>query len=210
MSGKIENGKTWADVVAKLPMWMLGIAALLMAGLIAHSILLSKEPTQLGFLGTWGNSGEKSPTGSLKNAVIAFNTKESDKCPDGWTLFDAAGGRTIIGAGQHPNSGLEEYPSYSDNPQKAVGGTPTVSLTHDQMPGHSHKMFGTKVDSNPTKPDEVSYVSYRSSMGEDSAYEMLKTTDGKIPDTGKTADAGGSQPHENMPPYIALFYCIKT
>ncbi len=75
----------------------------------------------------------------LKHAVLAFNRSEDiGSCPDGWSPFDAAGGRMITGAGEHTNGGVSEYPSFADDENEATGGNETVTLKKEEMPAHQH------------------------------------------------------------------------
>lgn len=136
----------------------------------------------------------------LSQAVIAFNRSEraGGACPRGWSLFAPAGGRVIIGAGQHPNDGLSEYPSYADDPNDATGGEERVKLTLDQMPAHSHP---------------VSPYGWGHSINGSGDTRRLDLDDGfpwnNITGNLEAESRGGSKPHNNMPPYIALYFCKK-
>ncbi len=84
--------------------------------------------------------------GLFSDAVLAFNRSETQPaCPRGWSLFREAGGRLIVGAGQHENHGLSEYPSFKDDPNDATGGAENVAVTVAQMPTHRHSFSGTGV-----------------------------------------------------------------
>jgi len=114
-------------------------------------------------------------------AVIAFDLAV---CPAGWTEYVAARNRTIIGSGS----------SYALG---ATGGAATHTLTVNEMPSHRHGA----TRSNATY----------SGGGAD-----MPIADPGTGDTSNTTvntaimDTGGSQPHNNMQPYIALLYCRKN
>ena len=44
-------GRTWPDVVARLPLWLLSIAALAFAAVVAYALLLANKQVEFGFLG---------------------------------------------------------------------------------------------------------------------------------------------------------------
>lgn len=106
-------------------------------------------------------------------------------------------GAAVISAGQGP--GLSPY--Y----QGSTTGSPTVQLLQSEMPTHPHALMAS---SNPAElqspaPDRV----------------MARATPGKPYGTDATGNrvwmapqtlavAGGDQPHNNMPPYLAIQYCI--
>ncbi len=117
-------------------------------------------------------------------AVMAFDRQ---RCPDGWSTYDALAGRTIVGAGR----GIGLTPRRVGD----RGGEEQVTLSLAQMPQHRH--------SNPTMGNnqviqEVNALAIdgRGSYGPQHARP--------------TETAGQSQPHENMPPFLSLLYCRKN
>ncbi|MEM0945168.1 MAG: hypothetical protein AAGI70_14620, partial [Pseudomonadota bacterium] len=115
-------------------------------------------------------------------------------CPRGWSLFKAAGGRMIVGAGEHENAGVSEYPSFADDPGDATGGEERVTLTVAQMPRHSHQERGSnRLDVAQAPRDQIH------------VQDVDNTGFQKI----ISHESGGGQPHNNMPPYIALYFCKK-
>jgi microcystin-dependent protein len=91
-----------------------------------------------------------------------------------------------------------------------VQGSASVTLTTAQMPAHTHSLTvaivpsGGVVERTPT-PTAAAYIS-------DSSPARLFATAGatlNAPFSGKAlAQQGGSQPHENMQPYLAMTFCI--
>jgi len=104
-------------------------------------------------------------------------------------------GRTPIGAGQGP--GL------SDRTIGEQGGEEAVTLTTPEMPAHTHAAYATTQETNTTNP-----------AGALPARKLrtLLYRGGSPADTAMAADAigvtGGGQPHDNMPPYLAMTWCI--
>lgn len=92
-------------------------------------------------------------------------------------------GRTIIGAGQ--GAGL----TYRE--MGASGGKETHVLTINEMPNHSHGIYSGYYGGS-----DNSIASDAHSRGDHTVYH-------------NTLAVGGSQPHNNMQPYVALLACIK-
>lgn len=92
--------------------------------------------------------------------------------------------RFIVGAGRAYGVG-------------ATGGANNVTLTVDQMPSHSHNYFG---DDQLSVRANIAYYSSGydadSEKSGNSAYFLTSST-------------GGSQAHENRPPYYALCFIMK-
>lgn len=120
------------------------------------------------------------PTG----AVMSFDIRE--KCPSGWSEFDAGSGRFIIGAGKGD--------SLSPRPFGVAGGKETHTLTIRQIPAHKH-----------------GYVDWRSGDGACS-FSGCNGRGGDVPkDTSSVGgtESGATDPFEIMPPFIALRFCKK-
>lgn len=109
--------------------------------------------------------------------------------PDGFALCNGLNGtpdlrnRFIVGAGS----------SYD---LSAIGGANTVTLTVAQMPSHNHIMSRNAdlSDVNPT-----SALGYHDTISNYDGYGWLYST----------SYSGGSQAHENRPPFYALYYIMK-
>ena len=117
------------------------------------------------------------------DAIIALDRKCPEK--EGWSPYEKANGRFLIGVGQGP---LKE-PVYLEK----TGGAETHQLKRNEMPTHSHQLKR----SHPKKSGD----NFISPEGEHERDLM-----GHI----RTLEAGGSDPHNNMPPYIALYFCQFT
>lgn len=120
-------------------------------------------------------------------AVIAFDRR--DGCPRGWSQFNAGISRVIVGAGKPrslPSGGVDTVLSAREFNE--AGGEETVRLTLDQMPTHDHGGLFAGDGNQAGMLNEWTYHA--------AGYEQIRAQ-------------GGSQPHNNMPPFIALYYCKK-
>jgi microcystin-dependent protein len=68
------------------------------------------------------------------------------------------------------------------------GGSSEVTLTVDQIPSHSHLVFGNT-------------VGYSGSV-------VRAPVLNSGPSNVSTGESGGDQPHSNMPPYIGVYFII--
>ncbi|MCP4406564.1 MAG: hypothetical protein GY807_02155 [Gammaproteobacteria bacterium] len=151
---------------------------------------------------------EMEPYRVARGIIAAFDRSEEDACPRGWTRFSPAGGRVIVGAGVNKNvdaNGVEltDYPSLNDDPIKAVGGLETVTLTSEQMPSHNH---------NSRNDDRLVIVNkFDTNSGPLTGDPSQRKPN--LSDSSGLSSAGGAdgvtQEHENMPPYVALYFCKK-
>lgn len=117
-------------------------------------------------------------------------------CPEGWRQFDPANGRVIVGI-----DGRQEYAVtlHGGVPDFATGGEEEVTLTEEQMPTHDH---ATIVGRSPedSRGWERIYVGDVVTMAVHNDFYFGG-------ETHATAVAGSATPHNNMPPYIALYWC---
>ncbi|CAN5528847.1 hypothetical protein BH23BAC4_BH23BAC4_03010 [soil metagenome] len=84
----------------------------------------------------------------------------------------------------HPGQG----PGLSNRSQGEAAGQESVTLTTSQLPAHTHGLPEVQVRGTGTPAVGV-------------------TTGGGL-GTAATAPVGGAQPHNNMPPYLGVFYSI--
>ncbi len=193
--GKGQNpsettGRTIPDLILGIPVWLLGIAAVVFVVIVGYAMLFAEERVSLGFLGEWGPVSATSTSGAdiPSGAVIAFASSETQPCPgDDWKLFEEAKGRFIVGAGHGNRSEL--------TPRQVgdIGGEESVALTLEEMPWHQHPM------------------GIERGQGSGEAYPYMRPASG----SGQTTEGIGglpdhaTKPHNNVPPYVALYFCKK-
>lgn len=85
-----------------------------------------------------------------------------------------------------------------------AAGTETVTLTTQQIPNHTHPLMASTAQGDNANPAGAVLAS--TSGGIMLYYEGA--TDGSLNPQAVTA-AGGSQPHENMGPYLCVNYIIS-
>lgn len=86
-----------------------------------------------------------------------------------------------------------------------ASGQEQVTLHSSQMPAHAHALLGTTAAADAASPTNAALAT------------KVRTTvykAGGTPNTlmqgGSVGPAGGSQPHENMPPYLVMKWCIAV
>jgi hypothetical protein len=142
-------------------------------------------------------------TGSIPSgAVMAFDLPTG--CPFGWSGFERGISRTIIGASNVHGSNVNNF-DRSGQPLRAYpyqsdGGEEKHVLTIPEMPSHDHGILLQPID-DLNRTDK--YPGF-TNVGRDST----KKSETWI--MRYSESSGGGQPHNVMPPFIALFYCRKN
>lgn len=124
-------------------------------------------------------------------AVAAFD--RTGGCPEGWSPFLAGESRMILGAssGQPSEFGKDAAGRALALRQfRDRGGFEAVALSTAQMPSHRH------------------VVQHRKTGAVGSTHGLAAAANWGAQNTTSSA-AGRGQPHENMPPFIALYFCKK-
>ena len=170
-----------------------GIGALLggaiAAGITALLVIYFDKPA--------ASSGDGS--GIESGAVVAFEGTSS--CPAGWNSYSKAASRVIVGAAESSPGKGADGKALSAHKAGTNGGQETVTLAADNLPPHTHQYNDIYFSS------DGGAVSVPNSFGSGSktdnnnkGYQITRTTN-----TEKTTPAATS----NMPPFIALTYCVK-
>jgi microcystin-dependent protein len=81
------------------------------------------------------------------------------------------------------------------------GGTETVELQITEMPMHNHQVVASGEDAVSSKPAG-------NFLAKTADPPYANTSDGTVMAAGMILPTGEGQPHENMPPYLALNFCI--
>ena len=154
------------------------------------------EPGEKGDAGEKGDPGEKGDRGAQGDAasfpvgaVVAFDLPDGCPTDEGWQDYDKGAGRFIAGMGRHASGDRYGNP-VEELTLGQVGGHRTHRLTEPELPAHSHKY-------------EFSSGSARRAEGDFTPIEFGAKD--RIRLTGST---GKNAPHNNLPPFIALRYCI--
>ncbi len=108
-------------------------------------------------------------------------------------------GRAAIGFGQGP--GL--YPYQMGN----MGGLELVTLLPPQMPAHNHALNADAEVGNKVSPEDNFFAEIPFAGAK--AY-IPERNNGVVMNEDTIGMAGGSQPHENRSPYLAINFCIAT
>ena len=124
----------------------------------------------------------------IPDGVILIATKECSSLGSTWRNYEGGGGRFIVGVGTASDV-RGEGKSFAVGD---VGGSYSQDLTESQMPEHSHGRV--YVESN-----KVDFEVEKSNKGPD--IHEWKREPLKL--------AGEGKAHNNVPPYIALYFCKK-
>lgn len=129
-----------------------------------------------------------------RGAIVAFNSPEG--CPVNWVPFIPANGRMIIGA-THTDTNNENNGGLTQRKLLDTGGAETHRLSVNEMPSHNHA--------------RGSYMYLLRSNGRGTYSGRSDDTRGEpnLYNKGAITSAGGNRAHNNMPPFIALYYCQK-
>jgi microcystin-dependent protein len=95
-----------------------------------------------------------------------------------------------------------------------MGGVESVTLTNSQIPSHTHTATFTMQVANSAgdaNTPQGNVPAINSTRGNEFVTTSNESTGATISYTGPTITsvAGGSQPHDNMQPYIAVHYIIS-
>ncbi|KAB7731171.1 phage tail protein [Rudanella paleaurantiibacter] len=107
-------------------------------------------------------------------------------------------GRAPIGVGQGPG-----LPNINWGGQ---GGAPTHTLISTEMPAHNHSLNASSQAGNTAAPANA-FLAATGSLDP----EYRSTLDSAVPlGTNSMSVVGGSQPHNNMQPYLGMNFIICT
>jgi microcystin-dependent protein len=88
------------------------------------------------------------------------------------------------------------------------GGVDAVTLTTNQMPAHSHPLVATTNAGNATSPRNAIFAASSANQFAAAPASSPVAPDGFM-HAGIMGTQGGSQPHDNMHPYLAITYIIS-
>ena len=140
------------------------------------------------------------------DAVVAFD--RDDGCPPGWSEYRDADGRFIVGTGRH--SVHDRYGNeVAEFEFGEAGGERTHRLSVDELPSHEHEVEFRARQEAFRIPLEVGHT-----VAGNGTRTRIDADDG-FPYAGLVSSlyaisTGGSQAHNNMPPWRALNYCRRN
>lgn len=164
---------------------------------------------------------DKEPFASIKRRLVPSKcplpfTGLLTEIPEGWELYTAAAGSFIV---------IYDPSDPDYNAIGKTGGSKEVTLTEAQMPQHSHNAsitipahhHGLKDGSggNGTNSIRGNGGNSPNLSGQDNSTNFVKDSrlmqsDGGGTYSASTNNKGGSQSHENRPPYYVLAYIIQS
>ena len=115
---------------------------------------------------------------------------------DGTTTFALPNLQSRVPVHQGQGAGLSPYA------QGQAGGAETVTLAAAQMPGHSHPV---KASSSAAAADKPGGRVLARSGSHIYAPEPDTST---VMNANMLGDTGGSEPHDNIAPYLTVSFCI--
>lgn len=205
---RLSSGQKW-DVVILLSGFLAGAVALLGAGgffvvnnasreaaaEVSASDVSDKLAAREEFLDALVSRTAGIPSGT----VAAFDDKTG--CPAGWSDFASARGRMIIGA--TPPDG--EAGGLTRREWQQLGGEEAVVLLESQMPRHDHSgMTGAESVARIWYDEATRSNNFVSTGDPGLGLDNIQTHTHPIPAQGQ------NEPHNNIPPYIALYFCKKN
>lgn len=188
------------------------------ADLAAFKKDLSTLKTENAALNKRLNKMPSVPGGQFpKDAVVAFDISDSSPCPNGWHSFKSARARVIVGAGDPKVAPGERSRDKFGRPLTHYlrgnhGGEEIHALITSEIPLHGHDIGSLKVESSG---DFMHKTKDAVTLGGNTKFPVFGAVHGNNfgkhfhPLTGELRKTGGNKPHNNMPPYIALYYCKK-
>ena len=116
---------------------------------------------------------------------------------DGRTTFGLPNlqGNAPMQQGQGPGLSLRD--------QGEIGGAPSVTLLQSEIPVHSHALHADAIDLGDTNQ-----VSSNASFAQSKGGTLYQTSSNINLASQALTTAGGSMPHNNMQPYLAVNFCI--
>lgn len=115
---------------------------------------------------------------------------------DGRTTFALPDMQSRVPVGQGQGPGLSSYA------EGQAGGAETVTLAAAQMPGHTHPVKASSGAADSSQPGGRALARSASHI------YTAKPDASTVMNADMLGDAGGSQPHENTQPYLAVNFCI--
>lgn len=89
--------------------------------------------------------------------------------------------------------------------QGEMGGTESVTLTVNQIPTHSHVPMANSANGNSANPANCIWGNFTDAT----IYATAAVNPGGLMNAAAAGISGGSQPHDNMMPYLCVNFIIS-
>lgn len=96
-------------------------------------------------------------------------------------------------------------PGLSSRSIGQTGGTANVTLSQAQIPQHTHAVNASANNADQASPTNNAWATGVVGRGNVNLYSS--TTDSTM-NPAALSPAGGNQPHDNMPPYLVMNFCM--
>ncbi|MDJ0946492.1 MAG: hypothetical protein QNJ30_23825 [Kiloniellales bacterium] len=177
---------------------------------VAQDKIVAALASDKGFVEDTARAAER----SLENAVIAFDTES--KCPEGWDRFWPATSRVIIGAAvleemAEVPAGFSQDPNgkrLTPRPLREALGEEKVALKIEELPSHRHLTSPALASPDPAVFESADIRKIEEEMKKRIEIRMDGAR-GSVERVPYTNFAGGVEAHNNLPPYIGLYFCKK-
>jgi microcystin-dependent protein len=126
---------------------------------------------------------------SLLGTTYGGNGKSNFALPD-------VQGSAVMHPGQGPGLSLHDLGE--------TGGSETVTLSSSEMPAHAHALRGATAVGDSPQPADNSLAR----PGSTNIYQTTTNANLVAMAPESLAPAGGDQPHNNMQPYLTMYFCI--
>jgi microcystin-dependent protein len=88
-----------------------------------------------------------------------------------------------------------------------AAGSASVTITQQTMPAHTHQLMASNVQGNAVNPN-FGGTGHVFAQDPGNVYSNSFAGGAAALNAGSVTTVGGSQPHENMMPYLVLNFCI--
>jgi microcystin-dependent protein len=155
---------------------------------------------------------------SFKGIIVAWSGT-IETIPRGWVLCDGTNStpdlrsRFIVGASPSSVSTLQNY--ITPKRVNDISGSETVTLNENDVPSHTHSIDVSKIGCTGNRclggkpPPLTDVITTRFGAGDGLYKEDYKDPSRQLIN-GTTTASYTTQPHNNMPPYYALAFIMKT
>lgn len=141
----------------------------------------------------------------MPSGAVVASTKECDQLIGDWATYTDAYGRVIVGAipngRDKPSEMTHDVGDFRDYFAGIKRGEEKVKLRVDEMPGHVHGGVYKEV-TLPLVHGPDALLLFPETRDPNNKKHVLTPN--------SVINSGSDRAHNNMPPYIALYYCKKS